>query len=358
VLSTVKIVTVVEAVPSCILSTAKVLVPGHGVFVDDATLKVEAALLDVDGIPITISLPSAVVTLAGATSSTSQTLLLTRQSLGSNIFATNIPPELRSKGGSYTVKVVLKNGWLGADANAATQQADCVLLDQVLEVKLRVPDEGFNTGYIILGCAIGASILIAVLVLVVRKNRDRFQHVMQTIIVEVFKITFSWAFEGGDFATDVISFDRTVISNQIKVGFILPSRYKIAYIFIMCLATAAAAVSLVYRVKVTLALIRKIRQTLAEASQQAETSNSKPDESKPDEALEAMVSQLKWEIAKTKRDLLGTVLHALTAFCEGMLQCRLSLCCRFPHSQASHGSPCSIAHSHSEAGVQIFRSSF
>jgi hypothetical protein len=319
----VRIVTEVEAVPSCNLSTANVLVPGNGLFMDDATLKVEAALLDIDGIPITSSLPAAVVTFNAATSSTDQTLLMTRQSLGSNVLDADIPPELRSKDGVYTVKVVLKNGWLGANANAAVQQADCVLLDQVLHVKPRVHDEGFNTGYIILGCAIGASILIVLLVLVVRKYRDRFEHVLQAVIVEVFKLTFAWAFEGGDVATDGINFYRTVVSSEIKVGYVLPTRYKIAYIFIMCTTSAAAALSAVYRTKVTLDLFRQIRQ------QQSEATNSETGKSSDTEAMNALkskqkiLSQKRWEVEKTKRDILGIGLHALTAMCEGMTAAKM-----------------------------------
>jgi hypothetical protein len=328
----VKIVTEVEAIPSCQLSTARVLVLGNGPFVDDSSLKVEVALLDVDGIPITLSVPNVLVSWDTATSSTSKTLLLTRQSLGSNIFVTNIPPELRSIEGSYTARVFLKDGWLGADANAAGEQADCDLLDQVFQVKPRVQDEGFNTGYIILGCAIGASILIGVLVLVGRKYRDRFEHVFTSVIVEVFKLTFAWAFEGGDIATDGISFHRTVVSNEIKAGFILPTRYKIAYIVIMCLASASAIVAFVYRGIHTRELFQAIRQ-------QSETT-SKRDTKKTDD-LEVMKAKLEWDVAKTQRDVLGIAMHMLTLAFEGAVHtgctCSLNRCCAFRDFNAASG---------------------
>ena len=213
--------------------------------------------------------------------------------------------------GTYLLQVVLMDAWneaLGAGG-------ECVLLKQI--VRVDGPDEGFNTAYVILGCASGAAILIIMLLFVTRKYKDRFEHIFGTIIVEVFKLTFAWAFEGGDIATDGINFHRTVISNEIRVGYILPQRYKIAYIVIMCLASAAAAVSFVNRVRQTRDLLRSIRERLSKSA-----SASKPDEAYN---VEAKVDQLNWEVVKFKRDILGIAVSALTVLCEGRAHASLKM---------------------------------
>jgi hypothetical protein len=100
----------------------------------------------------------------------------------SNRFTASIDASLRSTPGSYRLQVVLKDAW--NEAGGAVGQ--CVLLEQ--NVRVDGPEEGFNTAYLTLGCAIGAGVLIMAMVLVARKYRDHFKHIFGTVIVEVVKL--------------------------------------------------------------------------------------------------------------------------------------------------------------------------
>jgi hypothetical protein len=319
----VTIQTRVVALASCNHSVAAIMqsegslktaVPVKDSLVMDAALVfVDLRVVDADGIPIYVSLPKAVV-LWGREEGPRDQVAPTKPAEGgsrSNRLTASIEARLRSMPGTYLLQVVLMDAW----NEALGAVGECVLLKQI--VRVDGPDEGFNTAYVILGCAIGAAILIILLVFVVRKYKDRFEHIFGTIIVEVFKLTFAWAFEGGDIATDGINFHRTVISNEIRVGYILPQRYKIAYIVIMCLASAAAAVSFVNRVRQTRDLLRSIRERLSKSA-----SASKPDEAYN---VEAKVDQLNWEVVKFKRDILGIAVSALTVLCEGRAHASLKM---------------------------------
>jgi len=196
--------------------------------------------------------------------------------------------------------------------------SNCTLLRLTVTVTV---EEGFNTAYVTVGCLIGAAILVIALFLLIRRYRVRFEAVFEMVFVEVLKATLGWFLDAGDLTTDAVSFHRTVVSNEVKAGYIITDRYKIAYIVTMCVSAAAAAVSFAYRVKATRDLFQSIRRRVSEPEPAA-----KADEAN---AAEALKDKLTWELAKTRRDLLSVAIHMLTVIFEDIPFITLNCCLIF-----------------------------
>ncbi len=148
------------------------MVPSAGP-VDPSTESVhlEAQLVDVDALPITVSNPQVVVSWAD------QTFLLERSVSGSSRsrFRWEIPQRLRKEPGWYSYKVILEEAW----DEVRRAKARCTLLEGTLEVSA-VADQK----QLILAACLAAvvAIFVGVLVYVIRKNRERAKEMLISFV--------------------------------------------------------------------------------------------------------------------------------------------------------------------------------
>jgi hypothetical protein len=219
--------------------------------------------------------------------------------------------ELRLSEGVHTLQVILQGGLPNSDPGS---QEDCVLLDQRFDLRKRT-QSSFETGWIILGCALGAIVVVAVLVILGRKYRDRLKHVFHTAVFELLKVCFGFAFDGADISTDTITFHRAVISDALGVSdsnYILGQGYKIAYIAIFCLAAVVSVLGLSYRFIQGRALYRALNE-----SHESMTKGSLQSQTEKEVSVSEMKLKLSWELEKTKRDIMGCSISLSGFVAEG-----------------------------------------
>jgi hypothetical protein len=170
-----KVIIDVEAIASCQLSIATILLPRQGVFFTDAeTLAVEVKARDVDNLGIHISVPTLIVKWDGANQSTEGWIPMRRRQ--DSVFFAEIPLRLRASARSYRLEVVLEDGW------DLTPGKQCHLLQDI--VTIREPDEALKTWMVLAGALAGCVLLVLGLVMYVKRHADKLQAFLIMILTE------------------------------------------------------------------------------------------------------------------------------------------------------------------------------
>jgi hypothetical protein len=170
-------------------------------------------------------------------------------------------------------------------------------------------EEVFNTIWILIGCLLGATLLVLVLVLVLYKHSDRFKHFFQTLVFEVGRQIATLCSEVADFTTDAVSFYRAVVANSLGGAYTLPNGFKIAYSCSFAAATVASAVSIIYRGMQGYKLLKA-------AISHGDESTKTVDVNQASTGKTAMFAKLRWEAQKSKRDVVGNLVTLFTATFE------------------------------------------
>ncbi len=185
-----------------------------------------------------------------------------------------------------------------------------------------VPTEAaFNTIWILIGCLIGAVLLVVGLVLLLYKYSERFKHFFQTLVFEVGKQVVSICSEVADFATDAVSFHRAVIANSLNGGYQLATGFKIAYSCIFATSAVASSVSTIYR---GLQGYKLLQAAITYGENENSSSDTIDTENSP---KTAMLAKLRWEAEKSKRDLVGSLVTLFTAAFEDVRPLGLPSAC-------------------------------
>jgi hypothetical protein len=262
----------VQATASCQRSRARVQLPEGGWFTK-AALPIDAWLIDVDGMAITHSTPTVVVTIAGMNISR---LLLQRQVVGTHLFGTRLDPEkLGLTTGSYSIQVSLQNGW---DATMDETVMMCTLLEQLLVLE---ESAGFSSLWTLVGSLIACALLVITIIYCTRKFANKLQHLMRQILTEGFQLVVGVSFELGDLCTDIYTSYLVVFED----GFVRSSTYKVCYMVFAPLCVVVSAACIVFRVRHAIEVYRKVHDVAVAADD--------ADAAVQDQAL---IQNLDWEV--------------------------------------------------------------
>jgi hypothetical protein len=165
----------VEAIASCNLSTARILLPGKGLVTNDEKVAVEVEAIDVDNLAIDSSTPAFIAKWDGANQSTDEGWIPMRRRQG-NVFFAEIPVRLRASARSYQLEVVLENGW---DGNLPQQ---CTLLRELVMVK--EAEDAVQTWMVLAAAIVGCILLVLGTVIYVRRHSDRLHAMLVMILTE------------------------------------------------------------------------------------------------------------------------------------------------------------------------------
>jgi hypothetical protein len=113
---------------------------------------------------------------------------------GSNEYVASVPAEVTRQSGEYGLVVTATLGW---DENA-NQPARCVLFRRQIRV-----DEGFNSWLVLGTSACCCAVMVAGLVICVKRRSDQLRHVLTMVLAEAGRLIISICFELGDLVTDV-----------------------------------------------------------------------------------------------------------------------------------------------------------
>jgi hypothetical protein len=133
--SAVTVVTTVEALASCVGSSASLVTPPGDVQPTTMGVHFVVTLIDVDGLPIQSSTPKATAFWG------SSSKILEKMAPGTNSLEWEVPSTLRSQPGSYTYRVELEEGWdeaQGLQTRCALTQGTLVIAKEALKC-----DRGF-----------------------------------------------------------------------------------------------------------------------------------------------------------------------------------------------------------------------
>jgi hypothetical protein len=314
--SFVKIVTEVQAIPSCNQTRALIVLPPGGVFSGqfDTVLRVDAWLFDVDGLAITSSSPVISVRCSNNTANPAiarmRPISLQRQDKASNLFSADVLQQARSVPGLYQLAAVLRDGW---DESSDRQVSECTLATWVVEVQDATQSQ--LQSVVALGIsAAGCLVLVAMLVCLIKMQGDRFQHIFSMVVFEISKLIIAWTFEIADIATDTIAFLRAVVVDSVRAEYTLPTGYKIAYSCFFGIAIIVSAIALIDRSRQCTLFLR--------ASQKHDDSNAGRISTRltagddDDRKFEELQSKLRWEVDKSKRELRSNMVTLLTVLLE------------------------------------------
>jgi hypothetical protein len=181
---TVVLVAEVEAVASCNLSVVTLQHPTPLV-ADAPDIQVTVAALDVDSLPIVLSMPKFTVFWDGAK-------IPMRRSNG-NLFVASIGPSYRDQG-VHSLRVLLEDGW---NAQLGTY-AVCELLHREVVVEAK-----FNTAWIFVGSICACAVFVGALAYWVNKQKKQLGGIMMSVLTETMRLAMAVCLETGDLATDV-----------------------------------------------------------------------------------------------------------------------------------------------------------
>ena len=180
-------------------------------------------------------------------------------------------------------------------------------------------ETGFNTIWAVVGCLIGAAVLVAVLIGLLYKYSDRFQAFFHMLVFEVGKQVLTFCSEVSDFVTDAVSFHRAVVADSLKGAYTLSLRFKIAYSCMFAIACISSVVAFGYRGKSAWKLLQAARG-------HTDTTSASPDDHAASSKGHAMVPKLRWELDKSKRDVIGNAITLFSAFFEDVRPSRPPAC--------------------------------
>jgi hypothetical protein len=177
----------IQAVPSCSRSTAALVASAGQVDPSTESVRLEAQLLDVDALPITVSSPKVVVVWAN------KTFPLERTVAGSSRFSWEIPASLRREPGRYAYNVIVEEAW----DEVERAKARCSLLEGTLYV-----GKGFDTTWVLVGSILGAIVMIGTALFLVRRHQEMLMVIVVMLVTEIVKLGFSLGLEIGDIVTE------------------------------------------------------------------------------------------------------------------------------------------------------------
>jgi hypothetical protein len=172
-------------------------------------------------------------------------------------------------------------------------------------------EQGFNTIWVVVGCLIGAAVLIIALIGLLYKFSERFQHFFELLVFEVGKQIVTFCSEVSDFVTDAVSFHRAVVADSLKGVYVLSLRFKIAYSCIFAVSCIASTISFGYRCLQAWKLLQAARghgDVIADGGGLTSTDGAT--------RKSAMLAKLRWESDKSKRDVVGNVVTLFSATFE------------------------------------------
>ena len=170
-------------------------------------------------------------------------------------------------------------------------------------------ETGFNTIWAVVGCLIGAAVLVAVLIGLLYKYSHRFQAFFHMLVFEVGKQVLTFCSEVSDFVTDAVSFHRAVVADSLQGAYTLSLRFKIAYSCMFAIACISSVVAFGYRGKSAWKLLQAARG-------HTETTSASPDDHAASAKGQTMATKLRWEVDKSKRDVIGNTITLFSAFFE------------------------------------------
>jgi hypothetical protein len=285
---------------------------------------VDLRVVDADGIPINVSLPSSVV-LWGSGAGRANQLVPTKPAEGdgkSNRFTAAIEAGLRSAPGTYRLQVALSNAWnetLGA-------VGECVLLDQIVVVE---EPQGLNTVWLSVGSPSACAVVVGAVAFWAKRKSAELRHVLVLVLTETLKTVLSLGFKLGNLATDLLTTYRVVFEGIGK-----SPRYLVPYAVFGCASIIAGLVAIAQ-------LVRRASEMRSQIKANAEIQRAPRAAVGPAAAARhAVVHKLQWERQKVSRDLKGQAVGVLVFLLEDLPMVR------------SHDWPpvqmCSVCGSHTE----------
>jgi hypothetical protein len=287
--TSVKIVTEVQALPSCQHSVATFNLPIDAPILDGApALWVTVLAIDADGMDITRSNPT--ITLRWTFENRTELILLQRQAVmppefRRNVFFGEVAPRLRAAAGSYGLEVVLQGAWDGDHP-----VADCIVKQGVLEVV----EKGSSNTWIMVGALIAFVLFFTAVMIYVKRNYYRLRVLFVKVFSEFTLLSVALGGRVGNLGTDILS---CIQINSMDVK----EQYRIAII----VATGAAVVSALCGLYCLIDIFRRVWKQASQIQGHAPGS------------IQAFIQQVEWESRFVNREMYRFQLIFISIFMEG-----------------------------------------
>jgi hypothetical protein len=283
--SEVRILTQVQSLPSCEHTRDTIRIEPEAQSVPVATpIRVQLSLNDVDGLPVNFTRAEIILSFGGRN-------VPMQWSRGSNQYVANVPAEFTQQPGLYDLVMRASHAWGGAE-----QVASCELLRRTITI-----EAGLDTTWILLGAGAAAIIIVAGLVIVVRKRHAHLQAILTMLLTEMGMLVLTVFAALTNLVTDGIVFGR-LLRGELNVS---SKVYTAACATIMCFGVVATALSLGYRIR-NARLIRSQLQQLAPQGQSIAVS-----------MLRCQAQQHEWELVQTHRTKVTLSLSLTSVVAQG-----------------------------------------
>jgi hypothetical protein len=279
------VLTTVESLVSC--SRSLVLMSNDSsLFTDTDLLEIHLYAVDVDGLGICVSVPSAVL-LWGAGDSAVERIVPSKPQKDSNHFVLSVPLDLRSVPGTYFLRLVLNGAW--NETRNGTDQ--CILVDRVISIE-RKP--GVNTVWISVGSLAACALFVVAGIVWAMRRSAELRHILVMVLTEITRLAGGVVLELGDLSLDLLATYRVVFVN----GVATPA-YVVPYAVLGCFSIVVGLVSLAHHASHMRKLCTELRHQermhvvpvtdLAAESDEFDTVH--------------IERKLRWELEKCSRDL-------------------------------------------------------
>jgi hypothetical protein len=228
--SEVRVVTQVQSLLSCLHTRATTRVePDSESVAIASSIRVHVFASDVDNLPMGFTRADINLVFGGRS-------VPVQWSRGSNHYVAELPAELTSQPGLYTLVISANNALM----NKTGSVESCELLHRAITVK-----EGLSTTWILAGAGTTAVAIIGGLALVVRKRRAHLHAILTMLLTEMGMLVFSICTAVANVITDGIVFGR-LLRGDLRVS---SEIYTAVYATILCFGVVATALSIGYRIQ-------------------------------------------------------------------------------------------------------------
>jgi hypothetical protein len=268
-------------------------------FTDADLLEVHLHAVDVDGLEIRVSVPSAVL-LWGAGDSLDR-IVPSKPEKGSNLFVLSVPLDLRSVPGAYLLRLVLNDAW-NETCNCVDQ---CILVDRVVRID---PKPSVNTVWISVGSLAACALFVGAGIFWATRRSAELRHVLVMVLTEVTRLAGGVVLELGDLSLDLLATYRVVF-----VEGVASSTYLVPYAVLGCCSIVVGLVSLAHHARHLRQLCTELRHE-ERMHVEAAVNDDVPESDEFNSDL--MARKLRWEVEKCSRDLKALSVAMLVLFVE------------------------------------------
>jgi hypothetical protein len=216
---------------------------------------------------------------------------------GSNEYVAVLPTDLGSEPASArrTLVIALVRGW----NHSGGETGRCPLLERTVDLQ-EAPHSKLQY-YVLGGSLVACAVVVGSLVLLVRRHSHKLQHIFRTLITEIAVLVAHLILETGDLGTDIYTWYRAVVDDSLGAD----EATKTAYSVLVAFALLASTVSVGYHIR----LAWLLRQAAA-----AHLDDAAP--ATPRSADKAMLTKLKWEVDRSRREVTSHAITLLTVAIE------------------------------------------